>query len=388
MTAVVILGPWGPEVLAFSRSLGRHGIGTYLLQATDQPLQRWSLSSLRGAATMPASLAHTPEGIARIRQYVHDVDASAVVATGDSDLIWLDRHRHEFEPRCRVLVQPAESLIRLFSKRHQAELAADAGLMLLATYVLARPEDAETIPEGAYPLALRPDRRGEVEPDFKVRLVSSRAEMQQALRLCTRIDSPILAQPFKRLPNLVVHGVRSPGGEMIASRCFRVPRKFEGVTLTLEPVAFPDGLEPRCAEFARLAKITGCYHLEFLHSESDGRDYFLEVNARLGGTTDKVVRAGFDEPLLLLQAYGLATALPPTGERPVRCVANKRALLKHVAWAVRGELTPLDYPDVSRLTHIALSCRDLVVARDSVFEWGDLAGSITFHLRGLAPGRS
>ena len=311
-----------------------------------------------------------------------------MVATGDSDLIWLARHRHEFEPRCRVLVQPAESLIRLASKQQQSELAAEAGLTLLATYVVARPEDADTIPEAAYPLVLRPDRRGEVEPDFKVRLVSSRAEMQQALRACTRMASPILAQPFKRLPNLVVHGVRSREGEMIASRCFRVPRKFEGVTLTLEPVAFPDGLEPRCVEFARLANLTGCYHLEFLNSPSDGRDYFLEVNARLGGTTDKVVRAGFDEPLLLLQAYGLATALPPAAERPVRRVANMRALLKHLAWAVRGELTPLDYPDVSRLTHIALSCRDLVVARDSIFEWSDVTGSIAFHLRGLAPGRA
>src|SRR5437879_1377017 len=43
-------------------------------------------------------------------------------------------------------------------------------------------------------------------------------------------------------------------------------------------------------EFATRADIQGCYHLEFLFSPPDSRAYFLELNVRLGGTTDKVVR--------------------------------------------------------------------------------------------------
>jgi len=387
MANVVLFGPWGPESLAFARSLRRRGIGTYLVNTTDQRPERWSLSSLRGSATMPARFEQTPEGIAWLADYVRGVGASALVATGDGDLIWLARHRHVFEPGCRVLVQTADSLHALLSKRHQARLANDAGLTVLPTHVLTDRDDADSIPASDYPLALRPDRHGDVEPAFKVRFVASHDQLQQVIRDCTRIASPILAQPFQRLPNLVIHGVRSIPGDVIASRCYRAPRKFEGVTLTLEPMPFPEGLELRCVEFVRLANITGCYHLEFLYSERDGRAEFLEVNVRLGGTTDKVVRAGFDEPLLLLQSYGIAMDQPPLAARRVRRVANTRALLKHIVSAVRGRLTPLDYPDVGPMTHVALSCRDLIVARDSIFDWRDVSGSLRFHLRGLVPAR-
>jgi predicted ATP-grasp superfamily ATP-dependent carboligase len=158
MANVVLFGPWGPESLAFARSLRRRGIGTYLVHATDQPPPQWSLSSLRGYSTMPARLEQTPEGIAWLADYVRGVDASALVATVDGDLIWLARHRHEFGPSCRVLVQPAESLDALLSKRHQASLARDAGLTVLPTHVLMHQDDADSIPASDYPLALRPDR--------------------------------------------------------------------------------------------------------------------------------------------------------------------------------------------------------------------------------------
>ena len=71
------------------------------------------------------------------------------------------------------------------------------------------------------------------------------------------------------MPNLLVHGVRSVTGDVIGSRCYRVPRKFEGVTLAVEPRPFPSRLEEMCREFAGLAGITGCYHLEFMKREND-----------------------------------------------------------------------------------------------------------------------
>ena len=89
------------------------------------------------------------------------------------------------------------------------------------------------------------------------------------IRGCKNIGSPIIAQPFRSLPNLLVHGVRSVTGAVIGSRCYSVPRKFEGVTLSIEPRPFPSRLEEMCCQFARLAGITGCYHLEFLFSSTE-----------------------------------------------------------------------------------------------------------------------
>jgi len=49
--------------------------------------------------------------------------------------------------------------------------------------------------------------------------------------------------------------------------------------------------------------------------------------------------------------------------------------------AVKGELTELDYPPVGRTKHILLSLRDLIAARDAVFDWCDLRGSLWFMLQ-------
>ena len=103
----------------------------------------------------------------------------------------------------------------------------------------------------------------------------------------------------------------------------------------------------------------------------------------MGGTTDKVVKMGFDEPSLLLESYGIPSKHTSSGAGGPRRVVNKRSLLKHIVWAAMGKLTELDYPEVGPFTHIAYSCRDLIVAKDSIFDWRDLPGSIRFHLRGL-----
>ena len=384
ITNIILLAPWVPASLAAVRSFHRQGTGVYLLESlTDQRPTPRSFPVLRGSGVIPPDLVGTAEGIAFIKRYADEIEASVLVAVLEPDLVWLAASRQEFAPSCMVLAQTAESLRTLYSKRHQLMLARSAGLSVLPTYLLMRPADADSIPASDFPLALRPDRQECVQPGFKVRLVRSREQLQAMVRGCERISSPIVAQPFKSLPNLVVHGVRSATGRMIASRCYFVPRKFEGVTLAIEPRPFPDRLEEMCHEFARLAGITGCYHLEFLYSAEMNRAYFLEVNVRMGGTTDKVMQLGFDEPSLLLQAYGITPVQPASDGGIHRRVVNKRAVLKHLVSSVKGTLPEFDYPDVHRLTHIVYSFRDLIVAKDSVFDWRDLRGSLRFQFRGV-----
>jgi predicted ATP-grasp superfamily ATP-dependent carboligase len=384
MANVLLVGPWGPLAFAFARSLDRRGLGVYLLQGVAQHPTPRSFHALRGATAIPQELSGTPEGLKRIEQYAREVGAIALAPTVDSELVWLASHRERFEPECRVLVQPAESLIRVLSKRHQIDLARQSGLTVLPTWFLSHPDDVAAIPSSSYPIVLRPDRGGGVDPGFKVRLARSADELRDWLCACTRIDARILAQPYRHLPNLVVHGARSVTGEVIASSGFLVPRKFEGVTLSLEPWPIPDEIDRQCRTFVDRAGITGCYHFDFLHDPHAQLTYFLELNVRMGGTTDKVARADFDEPAMLLQSYGVA--LPPSRStsRAHRRVVNKRVLLKHIAFAASGRLTPLDYPDVGRLAHIGYSVRDLVTAKDSIFDWRDVGGSVRFHLRGLS----
>src|SRR5439155_23157230 len=116
-------------------------------------------------------------------------------------------------------------------------------------------------------------------------------------------------------------------------------------------------------------------------SEAERRAYFLEINTRLGGTTDKVARLGYDEPLLSLQAFGL---IGPKRAEPASCarpVVNKRAILKHMIQAARGRLSALDYPPVSPVRHLWRSSLELVTARDSVLDLRDIRGSMWFYLQ-------
>jgi hypothetical protein len=386
MTNVLLVGPWAPYALAFARSLRRRHVGVYLLNTSAERVDFSVSSSVNGGALISEELLGTTEGLDLIAAFARQLGASALVAAVDRDLIWLAAHRERFEPACRVLAPAAESLVSISSKIYQAELARSIGLPILPTFVFARMEDAGAVPAAQFPLVVRPDRREQGSSQPKALLVRSADELRETIRGYQPGRAPLLGQAYKPLPNVVVHGVRSVGGDIIATRCYLVARKFQGVSLTVEPCSFPRGLEARCREFVERAEITGCYHFEFLLSPEDNCPYFLEVNVRLGGTTDKVYRTGFDEPSLLLECYGIpsepAVALPIHRRRRV---VNKRTLLKHIVWAAEGKLTELDYPAVGRWTHIAYSCRDLLFAQDSVFDWRDVPGSIAFHLRDLLP---
>ena len=188
----------------------------------------------------------------------------------------------------------------------------------------------------------------------------------------------MIAQPLRILPNLVVHGARSESGEILALQPFLVPRKFEGVTLSIKRADFPPGVEKCCRDFIQAAGLTGCFHFELLLSPREDRAYYLEINARLGGTTDKVTRLGFDEPGLLLAAFGLLPMQTGTSFAALsgRTAVNKLKVLQHLEWALRGKLCDLDYPAVSRVGHVGRSLLDLIAAEDSLFDCRDLRGSL------------
>jgi hypothetical protein len=140
-----------------------------------------------------------------------------------------------------------------------------------------------------------------------------------------------------------------------------------------------------CRKFANEAGITGPFHFDLLYSPEAGSFYYLEINARLGGTTGKVVRLGFDEPLLTLLAYGFQVPVRPyraPGDRPV---TDRKWALKHMASAARGRLSPVDYPVSGRIRHLLLSLRTLLWDKDSIVCKRDLRGTWLYYNGGPKP---
>ena len=379
---IVMLGPWwGPPYLAFSRSCANRGFAVHLLDVGSQPhpWKRYS-SCLAGGGWIAASKIGTPEGIAAIHEFVRSVEADALFTLWDPYLFWLAENRSVFEPACKVMVPPLESLGLLASKQSQIDLALRVGFDVLPTWYLWAPEDYRKIPQCHYPVALRPDQRETVKPEFKVVLARSPEDLRSFLQGIQSLERPVIAQPLRILPNLVVHGARSESGEILALQPFLVRRKFQTVSLSIRRADFPPGVEKCCRDFIQAAGLTGCFHYELLLSPLEDRAYYLEINTRFGGTTDKVTRLGFDEPGLSLAAFGLPMQTGTSFAAPRgRTAVNKAKVLQHIVWALQGKLSELDYPAVSRVGHVGRSLLDLLAAEDSIFDCRDLRGSLGYY---------
>jgi hypothetical protein len=315
--------------------------------------------------------------------YAQDVRAAAIAAIAEADCLWLAKNRITFEGICKVLVPPAECLERLASKERQVELASASGLAVLPTYIIRGDADVAVIAVGDYPVCVRPLSAGAVTPPFKVLAASSRHELSSLVRRLSIRDG-LIAQPLRALPNVIVHCTSDEGGELKSAAAFLADRKFEGLALRIRRMPLPPSLRDRVALFSRMASLAGCYHFDFLYSAETGEFYFLEVNPRFGGTTDKVIWLGVNEPANCLAAYGIATPRPA---RMFACsretVVNKRATAKHLLTALRSQPEPWDYPQESRVRAVYHSLADLVAARDSICDWHDIRGTLAFHLQGV-----
>jgi|GEM_PF-703229 len=382
--SIVLVGGWGNYFLAFARRCVANGIAVYHLDTGDgSEAWRGRSACLAGGATMDFTLIGTPQGLSVIHDYARSVRADALIAIFyDEKLAWLARNRAWLEPEFKLLLPSEETLHTLASKIAQIRHASESGFDVLPTRYLSTPADAREIPADWFPLILRPDNPFLVEPIFRVQLVHTSGDLQAFMERLVTVAAPVIAQPFRKLPNLLVHGVRSEDGEIPRLEAFLGRRRYRGYLHSLERTEFPPGVERACRAFAESTNLTGCFHFDLLLSERERRAYYLEVNVRLGGTTDKVTRLGFDEPLLIMAMYELLSLAEVERAAPRRWqrVANKRASLGLILTALRGRLTEMDYPS-SSWQSLWQSVQELLLYRDSTFDWQDLRGTMTNYLR-------
>jgi len=244
MTKVLLLGNCGPILLTVARSCWLQHVELHLLVVSRKQRDcQHHFAGVNSVVLFSPDLIGTAQGIEAIAKHIKKVGATALITMGDRNLLWLAEHRQAFEPSCKVLIQSSESLWQILSKCYQLEIATSVGFQILPVYSLITPNDSESVSDSAFPLVLRPGRDGDILPAFKVQIIKSRKQLSNFLQEFHLVQSPIIAQPFMVLPNLVVHGVRSTEGRVLDSRAYIVSRKFEGVALSLEPYQFPAQLE-------------------------------------------------------------------------------------------------------------------------------------------------
>lgn len=381
---IVFFGTFGPPSLTFARSCSRAGISVYLLSVGGSGAGSVPSRCFAGVRSLDRNLAGKTEGIEAILRYASEVRADALATISEAHSLWLARNRAHFENVCTLMAPAAECLERLASKSQQIRLAQEAGLTTLPTYFLRQASEARAIASGHYPVCLRPSSPDCVDPAFKVLTMATAGDLERYLGSLSSLRGALVAQPLRVLPNMVVHCTSGADGGLLRASAFLVDRKFEGLALRIRGMPTPEGLGERISRFSRMAGLEGPYHFDFLYSAQERQCYFLEVNARFGGTTDKVRWLGVDEPAECLEAYGLR---PPDGfrssQRRFTAVVNKRATLKHLLTSLRRGQDPTDYPQESRIRGALHSVGDMFLAKDSIWDWRDLRGTLAFHLQGV-----
>ncbi|MFP3982475.1 MAG: hypothetical protein ACLFV2_02130 [Desulfurivibrionaceae bacterium] len=378
----VIIGQFGPPVLACLRSWGRQGWrpGFICLARNDTPpptsryLDQWFRLDPR--------LLYTDQGLRVLRSCLESFNASGLLCISEKLAMWLDGNRESLKDFA-LWLPPAETVQKILSKKYQIETAEKSGLTNLPTYYLSkeRLDALDAVPEDHFPLCLRPSGEGEVKPGFKVEFIQTRKMGRDFIQGRSRIDKQLIAQPYRDLPNLVVHGARSADDVVYGLQGFLVRRKFQGLTLTIRPMDLSAEFSSRCLEFVSKLGLVGNFHFEFLYDPETEDAYFLEINARLGGTTAKVFACGYDEPTLALQAYGEQVR---TNSKVRYCTASsKLALTKYLYYTLKGKITPLDSPLEGKMARIFNTLRGLAFYRDDVLDLRDVSGTWAFYRQAL-----
>jgi biotin carboxylase len=358
---IVALGLSSPTS-CFANRMAMAGIKTFFIGLKEEGVQfNRSLKAFQKEdAFLDLSLFRTDEGIAAVKLFVQKVQAEAIFSADDWILTQLGKSRAEFEPDCAVLAPDPFMLEQMWDKIHQTSLAASSGFDVLPSYALKTEADMASIPESAFPIVIRPSYINSAQPNFKARVLKNREDLVRLFN-STHWTHPPMVQSFRLAPNYILHGVRALSGEILALRLFKAYRKYRGFCSSMEPIPLPARLEASARQFVEQANIIGPFHFDLLACEAEGKSYFLEVNIRLGGSTGKVVKLGFDEPSLMLAAFN---AMPATPLPSLRAYSKFTSLGLNLtqAWNdLRNHRDPLAYPQLPRFHSILAALSEIIL---------------------------
>jgi hypothetical protein len=376
---VVIVGEFSPPILACIRSWAKQSFDVGLICTGSEKQFICKSRYLKRYTFLPPKYWYTEKGIEIINKFVNEFSAIGLSVMNETMACWVNGNVKGLPTGLKFLNSTTESLKRLESKEAQIEIAKRVGFDILPTYYINTTEKSISgIPDSDFPLCLRPSVPGKVKPTFKVQYIHKSDILKRYLRKLNVSRGGVIAQPFKALPNIVVHGYRNVNGETSGLKGFIVERKFEGLTLVIREHLVDLILKKKIKHFIEYFDIVGCYHFEFLYDEKNEKSYFLELNCRIGGTTAKTYALGYDEPANLLRAFELhASKIPHKIEKKV--ASNRQFLVKYLVAVFRNNLSPIDYPVESKSKRLLFFIDAFLKSKDDVWDISDILGSLTLY---------
>lgn len=384
LNTVALMGPLGPAQLACLHSWKKRGVRRAFIHVEDRPVPAWGRRIADQYTYIAPDQAFKPASWPVLVDFLKKTRSEAIVCLSEDVALQLWQNRHLLPDGTKILANTPDVFGLLESKSCQVDMARGVGLPVLPTWLLARDTVASTL-NLPFPIVLRPDRAKQVKPVFKAELINNHRELQEFLDKLAPTSGPVVAQPFIKGPNVVLHGYRALDGSSGHPAAFLCEVKYQGVSVTLRPYQIPSEMLSLCRKFEAQVGLNGVFHYDFILDPVKNELFFLEVNGRLGGTTGKVSASGYDEPAALLRAFGVAGvsdhSLVASRLRPVN---NRLASLRCLLTSLKGQGSLLDYPYPDKRAVLRLLLPAMLVWRDEVVRPAAAYDTLVYLAHGLS----
>lgn len=329
--------------LAVVRSLGRAGHHVEVCSAHARPLAGASKYARRSSRTPDPG--QYPDGYREaVMATITRGSIDVLLPTTDVSIAALSDIQDRL-PDLTVACSGREAYERLSDKLLLTEVAPTLGIAVPEQIVLRGPDevDLDSLSNLGLPLVLKP-AKSEVETAEGterqvVRMVSSEAELAEALESLAPEAYPILAQQRIVGPGRGVFVLVWEGRIYAASGHRRIREKplTGGVSVYRESVAVPDDLLEKSRRLLERFAWNGVAMVEFKEDEVTGTPYLMEVNARFWGSLQLAIDSGVDFPTILVD---LATGGQQTPSPPAKVGVRSRWLWGEVDHLIAALRTP------------------------------------------------
>ncbi|OHB76311.1 MAG: hypothetical protein A2Z34_05840 [Planctomycetes bacterium RBG_16_59_8] len=342
-------GYW-PKTLAAVRSLGEAGMRVVVGSDTWFSPALYSRHAHRRLRY--PSFRRDPEGFLKsLQQAIRRHGCDVLLPMEESTLLFVLRHRSEFESFCRIPFASAEVVERAGNKREMLDLASRIGIPVPRSVVVRKAGDLPAAAQAiGFPAVLKPTiGSGAYGLRYVADLEGLRASYEDVRRRC----SEFLLQ--ERLPQhgqaIGVSLLLDENGRLLARFTHRRLREYPitgGASTLRESIRFPL-LEERALALLRALHWGGVAMVEFKQDVRDGEYKLMEVNPRFWGSLALAIRSGVNFPFLLAnRALGKEQSPVVDYRVGVRSRWLPGDLLHHAARLFGGEAPP---PTEGRRAH-------------------------------------
>ena len=293
--SLIVIGGNHHNTLGLIRSLGREGVMSSVILHDNSENSYILLSKY----ITDYSIVRTEEELINsLLSRKEEGGKKVVVTTSDYASSVVDRHRNIiddffFLPGC----EEQGRLTRLMNKETMAKYAEECGLNIPKSSVLGK--DCSCYSDISYPCITKPLASIEGSK-ADIAICNTPLELMDYLKQSTA--QRIQVQQFiKKTQEFQLIGVANHGEILIPgkSRILTQPLTTNTGFLHYEHL---DGTEPisQCVAFLKKTGYSGLFSIEFIR-DTEGKDFFMEINFRNDGNAICVTEAGTNLPFLWYQ---------------------------------------------------------------------------------------